>query len=231
MILFLNYFLLFIIYSILGWGVEVIYCSIIDKKISPRGFLIGPYCPIYGSAALIMVLFLKKYYNDPLVIFVLSAIIASLLEYFTSYIMEILFNARWWDYSQKKLNINGRICLENAFLFGILALILIYLINPFIIKIISLIPRIYRVILSSMLLTAFIIDNIVTYNIMFKIRSVTKSLKKDYTEEITQKVRKILSEHSFITRNILKSFPKFEIKNLEKRKQEIIDSINQKKRH
>ena len=116
MIIFLNYFLLFIIYSFLGWLIEIIVCSISEKHFTPRGFLIGPYCPIYGFASIIMITLLNKYFNDPLIVFILSAIIASVLEYFTSYIMEKIFNARWWDYSDRKLNINGRICLENSVL-------------------------------------------------------------------------------------------------------------------
>ena len=229
MIIFLNYFLLFIIYSFLGWLIEIIVCSISEKHFTPRGFLIGPYCPIYGFASIIMITLLNKYFNDPLIVFILSAIIASVLEYFTSYIMEKIFNARWWDYSDRKLNINGRICLENSVLFGMLALILIYIVNPFIIQVIDTIPKLYFIFISSVLLTIFIIDNIVTFNIMFKIRTFTKALKKDYTEEMTKKVRKALLEHSFITRNILKSFPKLEIKGFESKKEKIFNFINSKK--
>lgn len=209
--LFLYYFLLFIIYSCLGWLIEVIFCSITDKKITARGFLIGPYCPIYGWAAIIMILCLQRYMNDAIVMFVMGAIIASILEYVTSYLMEKIFHARWWDYSQRKFNIEGRICLKNSVLFGLLCLILMYVVNPYVIKIISMIPNSYFLVLSASLLTAFIIDNIVTFKIMFNIRSITKTLKKDYTEEMTKKVRKILSEQSFITRHWLTAFPDLKI--------------------
>lgn len=229
MIIFLHYFLLFIIYSFLGWLFEVIICSINEKHFSPRGFLLGPYCPIYGFASLLIITLLNKYFNDPLVVFTFSSIIVGFLEYFTSYIMEKIFNARWWNYSDKKFNINGRICLEFVAFFGILALILIYFINPFITQIISLIPKLYFIFISSVLLTIFIIDNIVTFNIMFKIRTFTKTLKMDYTEEMTKKVRKALLEHSFITRNILKSFPKLEIKGFESKKEKLFNFINSKK--
>lgn len=87
----LYYFLLFIIYSILGWCIEVTFCSIPRRKLTSRGFLIGPYCPIYGSAAIIMILSLKRYINDPIVIFIMGALIASILEYITSYAMEKLY--------------------------------------------------------------------------------------------------------------------------------------------
>lgn len=207
----LYYFLLFIIYSILGWCIEVTFCSIPRRKLTSRGFLIGPYCPIYGSAAIIMILSLKRYINDPIVIFIMGALIASILEYITSYAMEKLFNARWWDYSEKKFNIEGRICLQNSFLFGLLCLVLMYFVHPYIIKLVELIPEPYFLVISASAATTFIIDIIVTFNIMFKIRNITKSLRKDYTEEMTRKVRKILSKQSYVSRHLLSAFPNFKI--------------------
>lgn len=209
--IFLYYFLLFIIYSILGWLIEVTYCSITERKFTSRGFLIGPYCPIYGWAAIIMILSLNRYMTDPIAMFVMGALIASILEYITSFIMEKLFHARWWDYSNRKFNINGRICLTNSVIFGILCLILIYIVNPNIIQLINLIPSQYFLVISASLLTAFLIDNIVTFTIMFNIRSITKTLKKDYTEEMTKKVRKILAEQSFVSRHLLKAFPNLKV--------------------
>ena len=105
------YFLFFIIYSFLGWIIEVILCSIIEKKIVDRGFLIGPICPIYGCGAVIITLALSSYKDDWIVVFCMAVILAGALEYFTSYAMEKIFHARWWDYSNNKFNINGRICL------------------------------------------------------------------------------------------------------------------------
>ena len=99
-------FLLFMLYSIMGWLLEVT-CKLIEKhKFINRGFLIGPYCPIYGHGAILMILLLIKYQSDPLLLFTMSIVICSILEYFTSYIMEKVFKARWWDYSRRKFNIN-----------------------------------------------------------------------------------------------------------------------------
>lgn len=99
-------FLYFIIYSILGWICEVIYCFVLDKKITNRGFLEGPYCPIYGTGGLIVVYFLLPVKNMPIAVFVLGMILASILEYITSFVMEKLFDTRWWDYSNNRFNIN-----------------------------------------------------------------------------------------------------------------------------
>ena len=106
------YFLLFFIYSFIGYICEVIYCFILDKgKFQNRGFLYGPYCPIYGFGAIAIIVLLSKYEQYPIVLFVMGAIVASIIEYITSYLMEKIFNNKWWDYSNKKFNINGRICL------------------------------------------------------------------------------------------------------------------------
>ena len=126
-----KYFLLFLFYSFLGWILEMVVCSIADKKVVNRGFLIGPYCPIYGSGCLLIISLLHKYQDDPFTLFIMAVIVCSLLEYFTSYIMEKLFKARWWDYSDRRFNINGRICLDNLVLFGVLGLLIFYVANPF----------------------------------------------------------------------------------------------------
>ena len=123
--------ILFFIYSVLGWIVEVIDIFIKTHKLSNRGFLIGPYLPIYGSGCILIIILLNNQTNDLISLFLKSMIICSILEYFTSYIMEKIFKTRWWDYSDRKYNINGRICLVNMFFFGILGCILLYIINPF----------------------------------------------------------------------------------------------------
>lgn len=113
------YVLVFFIYAFAGWIMETTSISIRNKKFVNRGFLIGPVCPIYGYGVVLVSLLLQKYQNDIIVTFFMSIIICGFLEYFTSYFMEIIFKARWWDYSQRKFNINGRVCLENLVLFGL----------------------------------------------------------------------------------------------------------------
>ena len=135
-------FYIFIIYSILGWFMEVIIVSTKKRKLTNRGFLIDPWCPIYGFGALFITVLLKKYYEDPLVLFIMSFLLGSILEYVTSYIMEKIFHARWWDYSDHKFNVNGRISLITSLGFGFLGLILVYVFNPFFLKIVMNIPSI-----------------------------------------------------------------------------------------
>ena len=100
--LFFKYFLLFLIYAILGWIMESALVSFQSGKLINRGFLIGPYCPIYGWGGLIITLYLTQYKDNIFTVFFLAVIVCSILEYFTSYIMEKIFKARWWDYSDRK---------------------------------------------------------------------------------------------------------------------------------
>ena len=206
-------FILFIIYSFLGWLVEVINCSIVEKKLVNRGFLISPICPIYGCGALLITIVLNNYKDDWFVVFCMAVILCGLLEYFTSWLMEKIFHARWWDYSQNKFNINGRICLETMVPFGILGLVIIYILNPFFYNILHLIPTNIAEIISIILLIILIIDSIVSFNVISKVtntvKKVTQENKKDDTYEITAKAREILKSN-WKGRRILDAFPDIE---------------------
>ncbi len=126
--------LYFFFYSLLGYIVEVLYCSIGEKRLVNRGFLHGPYLPIYGFGALIIVLLFSRFSDNVLVLFLLSVLGTSLLEYLTSYLLEVLFHAKLWDYSTYPLNLHGRVCALNSTLFGLLSLGLIYGIHPFLVR-------------------------------------------------------------------------------------------------
>ena len=131
------YFLLFIIYSCAGWLLEVS-CKLVEyKRFINRGFLIGPYCPIYGWGAVAITFLLYRYSYDPLVLFIMTIITCGILEYITSWAMEKIFKARWWDYSKRKFNLNGRICLGTIIPFGIFGILLTYVTNPFLINILN----------------------------------------------------------------------------------------------
>ena len=126
--------LYFFVSSLIGYIVEVLYCSIGEKRLVNRGFLHGPYLPIYGFGALIIVLLFSRFSDNVLVLFLLSVLGTSLLEYLTSYLLEVLFHAKLWDYSTYPLNLHGRVCALNSTLFGLLSLGLIYGIHPFLVR-------------------------------------------------------------------------------------------------
>lgn len=204
--------LLFFFYSFMGWIIEIIDILIETKKLVNRGFLIGPVVPIYGVGGLIILLFLTKYKGDPIVLYFMSVIIAAVLEYTTSYVMEKVFKNRWWDYSHYKFNINGRICLEILALFGVLALAGVYIINPFVLKAISLLSTKLLYILAISSTIILIVDMIVSFNIIITLKNVSNSVRADSTEIITKKVRKILFGKS-VFRRLFESFPNMKIFN------------------
>ena len=201
------YFLLFISYAFLGWCMEVTCKFIQYKKFINRGFLIGPYCPIYGWGALAITILLKRYMEDPLVLFVMSTLICSIIEYLTSYFMEKKYHARWWDYSNKKFNINGRICLETLIPFGILGVAIMYGTNPILFKLYNQIPQLVINILTAILFIGFIVDNIISSNIISSINVEGNKLIKDNTEEITEKIKQVLREKSWLHRRLINAYP------------------------
>ena len=201
-----TYFLLFIIYAFLGWLIEVIHEVITTGKLVNRGFLIGPYCPIYGFGGLFIKLFISKYSDDPIVMFVLAIFACSILEYFTSYIMEKLFNARWWDYSNRKFNINGRICLGTMIPFGALCLFSVYILNPFLFSLFDKMDTTIKYI-SYIIFIIFVTDIFVSTFILKSIKDDIKKIDLDNTEEISKKVKESIPKLSWIKRRIVLAFP------------------------
>ena len=200
------YFLLFFTYAVLGWIMEVILKLISEKKFINRGFLIGPYCPIYGYGVLLITILLRKYQDDIVATFMFSILICGLLEYFTSYFMEKIFHARWWDYSQRKFNINGRICLDTLIPFGIMSCLIIYITNPIILNLLNRLPDLVVHIVSILLFICYIVDNIVSGKIILNLKEMSVNVK-DNTEEISQKVKNIISKKSALHRRLVKAFP------------------------
>jgi len=126
-----KYVIWFVVYSVLGWIYESTYCTIVERRWENRGFLYGPLCPIYGVGVIAMMAVWQIVLAegmDPAAwqVFVVTALGSAVLEYVTSWAMEKLFNARWWDYSDMPLNINGRICLPATILFGLMGLLVCY---------------------------------------------------------------------------------------------------------
>ncbi|MBQ1802248.1 MAG: putative ABC transporter permease [Lachnobacterium sp.] len=135
-----RFFVWFLIFSFMGWIYESIYCTVKSHKWENRGFLFGPVCPIYGIGGIVCSLlfsgiYLKNMTN--LEIFIYSCIGSAILEYTTSWVLEKVFHAVWWDYSEIPLNINGRICLPATFGFGFGGLLVIHYIFPFVDRITS----------------------------------------------------------------------------------------------
>lgn len=220
-----TYFLLFMVYSVAGWIMEVTCKSFEAKKFINRGFMIGPYCPIYGWGAIFITILLKRYISDWIVLFFMSMITCGILEYLTSYVMEKLFHARWWDYSRRKYNINGRICLETLVPFGLLGLTIMYITNPIILNALQNIPDNILNVIAIVLFVIFTIDGIVSLKVVSNVRATSTKLNKeaktmDNTEEITAKVKEILRNKSVLNRRLINAYPNLQTV-LKKKKEEI----------
>lgn len=155
-------FLFWTCYSFLGWVAETIYCSIPKGKFVERGFLNGPMCPIYGFGGMFVILILEPYVSNVLLLFTLGLLATSTLEYFTSYLMEKIFNMKWWDYTIRPFNIRGRVCLLNSVLFGILCVVLVRYIHPLVKLLISIIPIHYKVWICTSLFIIIFVDFILS---------------------------------------------------------------------
>ncbi|MBE6158077.1 MAG: hypothetical protein E7160_04745 [Firmicutes bacterium] len=206
---FLFVFLLFIIYSVIGYLVEIISCTIYFKKLSlSRGYLIGPYIPIYGEGAILISILLNKYKDDILVLFIMGMLICSVLEYFTSLIMEKLFKLRWWDYSTMPFNINGRICLEYGVLFGFGGVLIVNYVNPFLVNFLSSLPKSYVYVIGTVVLIPFLVDLIESTYIIFHLKvNINKYTNQDATMTIKREVIKSFKKHRTFTNRLLKAFP------------------------
>lgn len=202
-----KYIILFFIYAFIGWLLEVITMLISEKKFINRGFMMGPVVPIYAIGALLISLLLKKYESDLIILFIMSTIICSILEYLISFIMEKLFQLRWWDYSKRSFNLNGRICLGNAIAFGFLGTLVIKVLNPFFFMLIDCFIPNTAPIIAFVLGSLFIIDFLVSFNVTYNLKNITKNVNKDSTEEISKQVKKEVKSNKYLYNRIINAFP------------------------
>ena len=153
----------FIIYSFLGWLYETIYCFIDQGRYDKRGFLFGPVCPIYGVCIVLAILLFSYRIKNYLALFFSCALLASIVEYLVSFGMEYIFGKRWWDYSNQVLNLNGRICLGAAIVFGLSGIVIIRYLHPKLVRFLNV--NMHAGILkraSKIVFTIFLFDLLVT---------------------------------------------------------------------
>lgn len=128
------YLVTFLIGSVVGYIYEIIFYLVMDNELINRGFLYGPYLPVYGVGAVFMLWLLKRFKKRPWLVFLLAMIITGIVEYITGVLMFEIYHKTWWDYTGLFLNINGYVCLRSVFTFGIGGLLLIYLVDPLVSK-------------------------------------------------------------------------------------------------
>ena len=123
-------FLYFVIYAFLGWILETVYCSVRERRFVARGFLYGPVCPIYGVGVLMMLCWFAPFTGQPLLFYAVATVCMSAWEYLVAWILETTTHIKYWDYSDRKFNLHGRICLSISLTWGVLAYLVIFWIHP-----------------------------------------------------------------------------------------------------
>lgn len=155
-------FLYFIVYSCLGWCMETVYCSVLERRFVPRGFLYGPMCPIYGVGVLMMICWFQPLMDSPVLFYLVATVCMSAWEYFVGWFLETTTHVKYWDYSMYKFNIKGRICLWVCLMWGVLSFLVLYFVHPLVAGQLDRIPLIPRYILDGVLLGILIADTTAT---------------------------------------------------------------------
>ncbi|MGI6094132.1 MAG: putative ABC transporter permease [Lachnospiraceae bacterium] len=196
-------------FSCAGWMMEVILKYRQYHRFINRGYLIGPYCPIYGCGVVTLTVIVEEVAksNRSAEIFLIGVVVCGALEYLVSWGMEKLFHARWWDYSKKPMNLYGRIWIGNLILFGLGTVCIIKWINPWFFGILKGWPA-WALILSAVVITVVLVtDNIISAIMMNVVRKEIDARDEDNTEEITRRVRELLRDHNLLIRRINAAYP------------------------
>ena len=203
----INLILLFFAYAFLGWCIEVTLKYFQFHRFINRGFLTGPWLPIYGSGAALITVVIKGL--APLefsvgTTFIVSFLLCGFLEYMTSYVLEKRFHARWWDYSSKPMNLHGRVWIGNLVLFGLGGVVIVDLINPLLLR------------LSEQ-------DYVMSHFVLKLVKSGVESSDADETEAISKEVRLLLSNRSVFYRRFADAYPEviYKTERIAKRMEEI----------
>lgn len=226
----------FMIYSVVGWMIEVSFHAVTMGKVVNRGFLNGPLCPVYGSGVLMVLAVLNVLGTtlgvetdldkaSPLLLFVVGIIFATLIELIAGFMLDKLFHARWWDYRDRRFNLNGYICLEFSIIWGLATAFVLRVIQPFFDRMTDMIPVLLGQILLGIMYIIFAADLIITVMTILKLNKQLERMKG--MEAAILKLSDGMSE--VIANNTLKTVDRIEEgrqKNAVK-KEEIMSSLQE----
>ena len=202
--------LLFFAYAFLGWCIEVTLKYFQFHRFINRGFLTGPWLPIYGSGAALITVAVKGL--SPLessvgTTFVISFILCGFIEYWTSYFLEKRFHARWWDYSRKPMNLHGRVWIGNLILFGLGGVLIIEAINPLLLRLSGHMSPGLREVLAICLSAVFAADYVMSHFVLKLVKTGVESSEADDTEAINKEIRLLLSDRTVFHRRFAEAYP------------------------
>ena len=202
--------LLFFIYSLTGWCIEVCLKYIQYLRFINRGFLTGPICPIYGTGAVLITVavhLLTPFEEAFGTTFVISFLLCGGVEYFTSWYLEKRFHARWWDYSQKPMNLHGRVWIGNLILFGLGGVAIVHFFNPVLFTILDRIALLTKEIAVGVLAAVCASDYAMTHFILKLVKTSVECSQADNTEEISLEIRRTLTDKSVFYRRFAEAYP------------------------
>lgn len=225
----------FILFSMIGYVAEMIFCAIIDKRITNRGFFCGPIIPIYGVGSLALIWILKPFMHNVFLVILLGMVVTGAIEYITSYVLEKIFHNKWWDYSEEKFNINGRICLKNLICFGLGSPIILYILNPYITDFLLQVKDEVLMGTAIVLFIIFVLDVVYSCLVAYNLRNriiIVEDLKNEKLARIPGMLERMLNKRvkgiRRYPKRLLKAFPTLWKTN--EKEFEIMKKIDQKSR-
>ncbi len=224
----------FTVFSVAGYFIEVILCSIDQKRVVNRGFLFGPYLPIYGFGGIFMMYLTRGVRYDFVLTFLISMTVGAIVEYISSYVLEKLFHVRWWDYSQTdKLNLNGRICVRNTLAFGVGGCVLIYWALPAINGLLRILPVGVQVAVAIIAAIIFAFDTVISTYANAKVTSMAdfNEILGDQTNEIKKYAKLVIKQYFASSEKVRKAAEREakKQKRLIERKQKQLEKMLKKK--
>lgn len=193
------YLTYFFIYAFVGWILEVSFKAMRRGVFVNSGFLNGPYCPVYGFGAVAVLYFLSLVdSSNKIVLLIASMFIASLIELITGFVLEKLFNMKWWDYSDKVLNIGGYICLEFSLIWAALCFILYEAIHPLIVQLVSQFSINFLLGFDLIFALVLFVDLLATVNMILGVNKKFRDIEKSSARirQVSDKIGERVAERS-----------------------------------
>lgn len=181
-----NYLFYFLIYAFIGWCAEVVYAALTTGKFVNRGYLSGPYCPIYGFGSIFVLMSLYNLKDNKILLFLGSVIITTILEFLVGWFLEKVFHQSFWDYSDRPFNIKGYVCLQFSIMWGIGCMFIIDYLHPTVELIYHIIPSIITTIFLIAGTVSILVDTIISTNSILKLNRELKRL-----HEISNRLKEI----------------------------------------
>ncbi len=207
-------FMKFILFSMIGYIVEMIECAIDEGRWNNRGFLCGPVLPIFGIGSLVLVFLLKPFTYNPFLVMIFGIFLTTGVEYFAGWLIEKTFHNKWWDYSKERFNLHGRICLKNSLLFGIGALLILYVADPYITDFLIEIKDSVLMGVACVIGILFLLDTLYSIIVAYRLRNhliIVEDLKNQKLAKIPGMFEKMLTKRLAgkrkLPKRVMRAFP------------------------